>query len=72
MLLHPGRKALWAGGGGRAHQGSCNGDERKDNGKIMSVIRAAMEIKCWNCNGGQRWGEGTCSGLVQISVISLT
>lgn len=42
-----------AGGGGHAWQESCNGDELKDNGKIMSVIRAEMEIKRWNCNGGQ-------------------
>jgi len=28
-------------------------DELKDKRTITSVIRAAMEIKCWDCSGGQ-------------------
>lgn len=52
--------------------GKLNGDELKDNRKITSVIRAAVEIKCCNCTGGQGWAVITCSGLVQISIISLT
>lgn len=67
MLLYPGRRCRrWS------RLGSCNGDELKDNREIISVIRAAMEIKRWNCQGGQGWVVITCSGLVQISVISLT
>lgn len=72
MLLCPGRRQRGTTGWRRwSCLGSCKGDELKDNRKITSVIRAAMEIKCWNC-GGHGWAVIACSGLVQISVISLT
>lgn len=61
-----------AGGDARVCQGNCDRDDLKGNRKITQVIKAATEIKCWSCNGGQRWGEDTLSGLVHITDLSLS